>query len=130
MRRAFFFIFLFTLLFRGVDQVSAGKLVHTTCFLADQEFRKSQKARGCQSGEEQSIFEIIHASDQQRDLIFEEIVENEQLHFTRKYKLLTGYYFAPTHIFFQHYLYGCLSDCLPGGNYLPCKYIIQRALRI
>lgn len=130
MKRAFFFIFLFTLLLRGVDQVSAGKLVHTTCFLAEQEFRKTQEGRGNQSGEDQGTIRIIHALDHQQDLVFEEIIENDNHNNARKYKLLTGFLSVPTHTFFQNYLYGCLSDCLPGGNYLSCKYIAQRALRI
>jgi hypothetical protein len=130
MRRVFFFIFFFTLLLRGVDQVYAGKLVHTTCFLADQEFRKSQKARGCKAGGEQGSIETIHARDVQQDLLFEEIDNNSNNDFARKYKSLSAFFSFSTYNFYQHYYYGFLNDRLPAGSWLYCKYITQRALRI
>lgn len=130
MRRVFFFIFLFTLLLRGIDQVYAGKLVHTTCFLADQEFRKSQKTRGCKAGEVQGSFETIHEKAFQQELLFEEIEDNSNNDFSRKYKLLTSHFYFSTYNFYLHHLYGSLNDRLPAGSWLSCKYITQRALRI
>lgn len=130
MRKAFFLIFLFTLLLRGIDQVYDGRLIYTTCYLADQEFRKIQKGREDKSGEDQASFETTSTQSYQQALVYEEIGENDPYNFARKYKLLTGYHAVPTGTFFQNYLYGCLRDRLPDGSNLYCKYITQRALRI
>ena len=130
MRKVFFFIFLFTLLLRGLDQVYAGKVVHTTCFLADQEFRKSQRNRGGGASDEQASFHSFESRNVQQDLICEEIEDENNNDFARKYKLLTGYPSILTQNLSQKHLYGCLRDRLPDCSHLYCKYITQRALRI
>ncbi|MBO9635366.1 MAG: hypothetical protein J7578_19825 [Chitinophagaceae bacterium] len=130
MRKLFFFIFLFTLLLRGVDQVYAGKLVHTTCFLAEQEFRKMQRGKGNDQGESHLSFTATDSKEVQQGLVFEEIDDQTNNDYARKYKLLTGYLPILTHTFYQNHIYGCLKDRLPACSYLSCKYITQRALRI
>lgn len=130
MRKLFFFIFLFTLLLRGFDQVYAGKLVHTTCFLAEQEFRKIQKGKGIDEGENHFSLKAADSRELRQDLVFEEIDDETNNDYARKYKLLTGYIPILTHTFFQNHFYDCLKDRLPACSYLSCKYITQRALRI
>lgn len=114
---------------RGVDQVYAGKVVHATCFLADQELRKAQKGKGT-NAEDRYTFSCSDSREVQQDLIFEEIDDETNNDFARKYKLLTGYFSFPTHTFYQIHFYGCLKDRLPACSHLSCKYITQRALRI
>lgn len=125
MRKVFFFIFLFTLLLRGVDEVYAGKLLHTTCFLADQEFRRTQKGK-----EDYSFVQTVYDNSSHCDIICEEPQDDGHQDFAKKYKLLTGYYSIHTPTFYYYHLYGCLKDRLPDEKSLACKYITQRALRI
>lgn len=126
MRSVLFFIFLFALLLRGFDQLQAGKLVHTTCYLAAQAMKKSQKNQPT----EPSSFKSISAQEQNAFIICEKPEENSNDAFARKNKSLTRDVPFHSRIFYLNYLYGCFPDRLPACSQLPCKYISQRALRI
>lgn len=126
MKGALFFIILLALLIRGFDQLQDGKLVHTTCYLAAQEMKKSQRTKPS----DQPSVNKFNDQEQSAFIDVEEPEENSHEEFARRYKLLTRDIPFYSDIFYLNSLYGCFLDRLPVRGYLSCKYITQRALRI
>lgn len=126
MKGALFFIILLALLIRGFNQLQDGKLVHTTCYLAAQEMKKSQRTK---PADQPSVNKF---SDQEHAVFMdvEEPEEDSHQEFARRCKLLTRVIPFHSDTFCLNSLYGCFPDRLPERGFLSCKYITQRALRI
>jgi hypothetical protein len=122
MRVVVFFICMCFLLVGGYNYV---------CYAPVHNINKTQQVKFTNTRQNYTDISSARSNEATEYLITDEVEDEDTSNsFTRKYKLLTSYYSALFQTSNLSYLHSGFTDRQPACDYLSCKYLLQRSLRI